>query len=321
MLDRSVRRPGRRMFLAIVAPAAVAIATMSSVGHAGPVDSKSELPVDRGVMQRVADFTLDDVATGRPVSLYSFVGKRAIVLVFLGTDCPVGNLYVPRLIELNREFKGDGVIFLGLNSNAHEDREQVAKYVKETGIDFPVLKDVQNKVSDTVLAERTCEALVLDGFARIRYRGAIDDQYVQGKAKDKPQHTYLKDALESDPEEPADQGDRDARRRLPAGPGRSQAGRIDQGPASPGAFPRDRQTVRRPRRREAGQGRRRDLCRGRRGDHPGTLPVLPSAGPGRAVRPDELRRRAEAFGDDPRGGRGAPDAPLARRPALRPLRQ
>ena len=112
------------------------------------------------------------------------MGKKAIVLVFLGTDCPVGNLYVPRLIELNREYRAKGVVFLGINSNAHETRagrRQVSS--QETGIDFPVLKDPQNKVSDSVLVERTCEVLVLDGFARIRYRGAIDDQYVQGKSQ------------------------------------------------------------------------------------------------------------------------------------------
>jgi peroxiredoxin len=197
MLDRIVRRPSSRTVWAVVAAGAFAVLAMSPVIHAGPVDSKTELPVDRGIMQRVADFTLQDVTVGRPVSLYSFIGKRAIVLVFLGTDCPVGNLYVPRLIELNRDYKGKGVVFLGLNSNAHETPEQVAKYVKETGIDFPVLKDVQNKISDTVLAERTCEVVLLDGFGRIRYRGAIDDQYAQGKSKDKPQHTYLKDGLDA----------------------------------------------------------------------------------------------------------------------------
>ncbi len=69
--------------------------------------------------------------------------------------------------------------------------------MKETGIDFPVLKDLQNTVSDTVLAERTCETILLDGFGRIRYRGAIDDQYAQGKSKDKPDHNYLKDALDA----------------------------------------------------------------------------------------------------------------------------
>jgi peroxiredoxin len=197
MLDRTVRRPNPWISLAVIAGGAIAIAAITTPTQAGPADSKTEWPVDRGVMQRVADFTLKDVVTDRPVSLYSFIGKKAIVLVFLGTDCPVGNLYVPRLIELNRAYKGKGVIFLGLHSNAHETQEQVARYVKETGIDFPVLKDLQNTVSDTVLAERTCEALVLDGFGRIRYRGAIDDQYARGKSKDEPDHLYLKDALEA----------------------------------------------------------------------------------------------------------------------------
>jgi len=164
---------------------------------AGPAESGSAMPLNRGVDQRVANFTLKDVASDRSVSLYSFIGKKAIVLVFLGTDCPVGNLYVPRLIELNRDYRAKGVVVLGINSNAHETNEDIAKFIKETGIDFPILKDLQNKVSDSVLAERTCEVLLLDGFGRIRYRGAIDDQYGQGQSKDKPQHTYLRDALEA----------------------------------------------------------------------------------------------------------------------------
>ena len=174
-------RPGvRSRFLAAlpaVAWLAIALLTSATSTLAGPVDSRSELPLERGLNQRVADFTLKDVTSNRPISLYSFVGKKAIIMVFLGTDCPVGNLYVPRLIELNRAYRSRGVIFLGINSNAHETEQDVAKFVRETGIDFPVLKDIQNKVSDSVLAERTPEVLLLDGIGRIRYRGAIDDQY------------------------------------------------------------------------------------------------------------------------------------------------
>ncbi len=198
MLNPIVRRwiGNRVMTIATVVVAAmVAIPMTGSTGWAGLVDGPPSLPLDRGLMQRLANFTLDDATSGRKVSLYDFAGKRAIVLVFLGTDCPVGNLYVPRLVELNKEYRSKGVVFLGINSNAHEDRASVARYAKENGIDFPVLKDVENRVSDTVLAERTCETLVLDGIARIRYRGAIDDQYVQGKAKESPSHNYLKDAL------------------------------------------------------------------------------------------------------------------------------
>ena len=116
--------------------------------------------------------------------------------MFLGNDCPVVNLYVPRLIELNHEFSKKGVVMLGINSNAHETEADIARFVKETGIDFPVLKDPQNLVADSALVERTSEVIVLDGFARISYRGAIDDQHIQGKSKDKPDQNYLRDALE-----------------------------------------------------------------------------------------------------------------------------
>ncbi len=107
----------------------------------------------------------------------------------------MGNLYVPRLVELEREFRKKGVVFLGINSNAHETAAEVAKFVADRGIEFPVVKDPENMVADAALIERTCEVIVLDGFARIRYRGAIDDQYQQGKGKDAPDHTYLRDAL------------------------------------------------------------------------------------------------------------------------------
>ncbi len=47
----------------------------------------------------VANFTLP-ATDGSSVSLHQFAGKKAAVLVFTGTQCPVGNLYLPRLVEL-----------------------------------------------------------------------------------------------------------------------------------------------------------------------------------------------------------------------------
>ena len=138
-----------------------------------------KLPLDRGIGQRVANFTLKDVS-GQSVSLYGFRGKKAVVLAFLGTDCPVGNLYAPRLAELSKAYQDKGVVFLGINSNAQETVDQVAAHAKTHGLDFPVLKDPVNLVADLTLAERTCEVLVLDGRAVLRYRGAIDDQYALG---------------------------------------------------------------------------------------------------------------------------------------------
>ncbi len=155
-----------------------------------------DLPVNRMLGQRIANFTAQDAVTGKPVSLHGFRGQRAVVLAILGTDCPVSNLYAPRLEELSREFHEKGVAFVGINANAHDTPEQIAAHAKEYGLTFPVLKDVGNQIADMALVERTCEVIVLDGLATVRYRGAIDDQYGAGTRKPKAEHRYLHDALE-----------------------------------------------------------------------------------------------------------------------------
>ena len=172
-----------------------------------------------------------------------------------------------------------------------------------------------------MLAERTCETLVLDGFGRIRYRGAIDDQYAQGKSQGQARKDLRQGRPGRHPGQSAHQGDGHPGRRLPAGPRRSQPRRGEQGAARPGAVGRAQRPVRIARSRAAGEGRDGELCLRGLADHPEPLPVVPPAGAGRAVLLAELRRRAEALGDDPRGRRGAADAPLARRPAVRAFRQ
>jgi peroxiredoxin len=185
-----------RQWLKVLVAMGIALAfNPASRSIAGPGEDRTELPVNRGLMQRLGNFTLKDVTTGSGRSLYALRGSRAIVLVFIGTDCPVGNLYAPRLIELNRDYKTKSVVFLGISSNAHDSEQDVAKYVHDMGIDFPVLKDHQNKVADSGLVERTPEVLVLDGAGRLRYRGAIDDQYTVGKARPTPTQNYVRDAL------------------------------------------------------------------------------------------------------------------------------
>jgi peroxiredoxin len=188
---------GIRLLILLFVIAFNAALPMARAVGADKTDANQALPINRGLMQRLSNFSLKDVKSKRTHTLYGYQGRKAIVLVFLGNDCPVGNLYVPRLIEFEREFRNQGVVFLGVNSNAHETDQDVARFVTERGISFPVLKDPENQVADAALVERTCEVIALDGFARIRYRGAIDDQYQQGKAKDAPDHTYLRDALKA----------------------------------------------------------------------------------------------------------------------------
>jgi hypothetical protein len=152
--------------------------------------------LDRSPGGLIADFEIRDARTGQLHRLSQHRG-RVVAIMILGTSCPVGDLYMPRLAQLARDFEMRDVDFLGINSNASDSIDDVAEHARRSQATFPVLKDPENRVADQLLAERTCEALVIDGQGRLRYRGAIDDQYGLGTRRDSPQHHYLIEAIES----------------------------------------------------------------------------------------------------------------------------
>ena len=150
---------------------------------------------DVGIMRPVGDFTLLTAATGEPVSLRDLSGARAVVIVFTGIGCPVSELYMTRLSEFEKEYRGRGVAFLAVNANAHDTARDVSAHARDHGVAFPVFKDPDNTLADQLVAERTCEAFVLDGERRLRYRGVIDDQYGRRTRKERPLQRHLAQAL------------------------------------------------------------------------------------------------------------------------------
>ena len=127
--------------------------------------------LDRAPGKVVADFEFRDAITGRLHRLSQHRG-RVVVIVFAGIPCPVGELYIGRLVELATTYRSRNVNFVAINWNASETPAEVARHARESGVSFPVLKDTDNRVADQLMAERTCETLVLDAQGRLRYRGA-----------------------------------------------------------------------------------------------------------------------------------------------------
>src|SRR4051812_34062065 len=143
----------------------------------------------------VADFSLADYR-GKPVALADFRDRQLLVVAFVGTECPLAKLYGPRLADLAKEYEPKGVAFLGIDPNAQDGVTQIAGYARQSGIAFPVLKDLNNLAPDRFAARRTPEVFVLDAKRVIRYRGRVDDQYAVGVQRDKPQSRDLARALD-----------------------------------------------------------------------------------------------------------------------------
>ena len=143
----------------------------------------------------VADFTIKDYR-GKEHSLADFQNYEFVVGVFLGTECPLAKLYAPRLAKLAQDYESRGVAFVGINSNQQDSITEIASHARRHGIQFPILKDVGNKLADQMGAQRTPEVFVWDRDGRVRYRGRIDDQYGVGYIRNEPTRQDLAIALD-----------------------------------------------------------------------------------------------------------------------------
>src|SRR5579862_8565623 len=67
-------------------------------------ETKTETPKPAGsVGKTIPNFTLKDIA-GKDWSLADAAKKKAVVVVFIGTECPINNAFMPRLVELNKTY-------------------------------------------------------------------------------------------------------------------------------------------------------------------------------------------------------------------------
>jgi peroxiredoxin len=160
---------------------------LSAVGPTAAADSH--------IGQKAPEFRLQDTA-GAEHSLADMKDSQLVVVVFLGPECPLARLYAPRLNQLAAEFGPRGVRFVAIDSNVQDAPEEIAAYVREHEISFPVLKDSNNVVADQFRATRTPEVFVLDAARVVRYHGRIDGQYLPGVQKTKNPRRDLAEALD-----------------------------------------------------------------------------------------------------------------------------
>ncbi len=148
-----------------------------------------------GDFAAIADLTLP-AADGTQVALGAPPDAICRVLCFLGTECPLARLYGPRLQVLATTFADRGVVFIGINANPQDSPSEIAAFVEQHGIHFPVVKDETQRAALALGATRTPEVIVVDRAGTIRYRGRIDNHYEPGIARPEPTTHELRDALE-----------------------------------------------------------------------------------------------------------------------------
>ena len=131
---------------------------------------------------------------GEMQSVGTLSDKPYLAVIFLGTECPLVKIYLPKLGMISESFQ-DLVDVIGVNANSQDTRKEVNTFVKNNKISFPVYKDPKGQLATALGATRTPEALIINRQGDILYRGRIDDQYGVGYARDAPGKEYLKEAF------------------------------------------------------------------------------------------------------------------------------
>jgi len=142
----------------------------------------------------VLDFSLNDY-NGKKVKLADFKGKKAVIVAFISTRCPVSNAYNERMEEINKKYSKI-IPFIGINSNRAENIEEIRDHANKKNLTFTILKDPGNLVADKFKASFTPEIFVLDQSGKILYHGRIDDSRRKSGIKTKDLENALNEILE-----------------------------------------------------------------------------------------------------------------------------
>ena len=142
-------------------------------------------------------FSLTDT-TGQVHSSAEWSAKRAVVLLFVTTDCPLSNGYVPEMNRIASEYAPRGIAFYAVQGDATVAAGEVRRHAKEFGYTFPYLFDPHESLADLTGATTTPEAAVLSPQGAVLYLGRIDNRVEDfGKQRYQATEFDLRDALDA----------------------------------------------------------------------------------------------------------------------------
>ena len=135
---------------------------------------------------------------GRSVDPFALGDAKAVVLIFLRTDCPISNRYAPELQRIGAMFSGRQVRFWLVYPDKGESVEGIRRHVAEYNYPGEPLRDPNRELARVAQASVTPEAAVFLPGKRLVYHGRIDDRVVDfGKVRPQASSHDLEDALEA----------------------------------------------------------------------------------------------------------------------------
>jgi len=125
-------------------------------------------------------FSLPDVTTKRAISLDTFAGKKALLVMFICHHCPFVKHIKHELARLGRDYAARDIGIVAISSNdpavsSEDSPEGLARMAADWGLTYPVCYDETQEVARSYMAACTPDLFLFDAERRLVYRGQLDD--------------------------------------------------------------------------------------------------------------------------------------------------
>jgi peroxiredoxin len=125
-------------------------------------------------------FELPDVVSGKKISLDTFAGSKALLVMFISRHCPYVQHVKDELARLGRDYqrRGLGIVAISANDVAnHPDDapEQLREMAESLGFEFPFCFDDSQSTARAYSAACTPDFFLFDAGRKLAYRGQLDD--------------------------------------------------------------------------------------------------------------------------------------------------
>ena len=174
----------------------------------GQVDVVSDVPARRflnvregsGASMPGTNVSVLDLE-GQAVRPLDDPAAKALVFLFVGTECPISNRYAPEMRRLREAFGPQGVSFRIVYAERAATVEAIRRHLTEYGLGDAALRDPEHALVRAAQARVTPEAAIFlpgPSGARLVYHGRIDDRYLAvGRERRAPTTHDLENALEA----------------------------------------------------------------------------------------------------------------------------
>lgn len=126
------------------------------------------------------NFHLPDVVSGNTISLSTFAGKQALLVMFICRHCPFVQHIKEEMAQLGKDYINRNVGIVGISANDAKNYpddapEQLKAMAQELKLSFPICYDESQDTAKAYTAACTPDFFLFDAQQQLVYRGQLDD--------------------------------------------------------------------------------------------------------------------------------------------------